>query len=215
MVQPADFDAGIYEPIFIERFLAVYMAISAICFFYVYTRTSSELLMSNLSRNYQEMANTDELTRLANRRYMLEILHREMSRANRFNRSFSVITFDLDHFKEINDNHGHDAGDEVLLAITSILDEILRNQDICARWGGEEFLIMLPETNLTGAQQVAERLRAAMQEYPVNYNGQNLKITLSAGCSEYKLKETLDACLKRSDDNLYLAKKNGRNRVEI
>ena len=215
VIEPAGFDASDYEPIFIERFLAVYMAISAICFFYVYTRTSSELLMSNISKNYQEMANTDDLTRLANRRYMREILKREMSRAIRFNRSFSIIIFDLDHFKEINDNYGHDAGDEVLLEITKILDDILRAQDICARWGGEEFLIMLPETDQTGAQQVAERLKLAMEEYPIEYQGQDLKVTLSAGCSEFNMKESLDSCLKRADDNLYQAKKLGRNRVVI
>jgi diguanylate cyclase (GGDEF)-like protein len=215
VIQPANFDSSIYEPIYVERFMAIYMAISAICFFYVFTRTSSELMMSNLSKNYQEMANTDELTRLANRRYMREILNREMSRAIRFNRTFSVISFDLDHFKEINDNYGHDAGDDVLLAITSILAGILRTQDICARWGGEEFLIMLPETKLEGAQQVAERLRVAMEQYPIKYKDQEFKMTLSAGCSEYRIKENLDVCLKRSDDNLYQAKKKGRNRVEI
>ena len=215
VVEPFGFDAATYEPIFIERLLAVYMAMAAICFFYVYTRTSSELLMSNISRNYQQMANTDELTRLANRRYMREVLTREMSRAIRFNRPFSVIIFDLDHFKEINDNYGHDAGDEVLLVITSILADILRTQDICARWGGEEFLIMLPETDLGGAQQVAERLRLAMEQYPINYQQQDLKVTLSAGCSEFRLDESLDECLKRSDDNLYQAKKEGRNRVVI
>ena len=206
-------DLPLYSQDFIQRFFAVYITVSALSFFYAFSRTSTELQMDNMYRNYREMANTDELTSLANRRRMTDILNGKASRSNRNNRSFSVIIFDLDYFKKINDSYGHDAGDDVLRTIPVILTKILRVQDDCGRWGGEEFLILLPDTDLEGARQVAERLRLEFEGHPIKHNSHSLSVTISLGVSEYRLNEKLEDCLKRADENLYRAKKSGRNLV--
>lgn len=211
--QPAGFDPSIYTPVFLERFLAIYLAISVMAFLYAYLRTCAELSMDNVNRDFRNMANTDELTKLANRRRMREVLYQEVSRTRRNQGKFSLINLDIDHFKEINDRYGHDCGDTVLRAIPNILRKVLRTQDISARWGGEEFLILLPETGLDGARHVAERLRTAFAEYPISYEGREFSITASFGVSEFTHTDKLDDCIRQSDKNLYQAKTEGRNRV--
>jgi len=211
--QPAGFDPSIYSQDFLERLLAVYIAVSLMTFLYAFLRTSAELKMDNINRNYQNLANTDELTRLPNRRRMTEVLCQEIARTQRNQETFSIINFDIDHFKKINDEHGHDVGDAVLAAVPDIIHKVLRGQDICSRWGGEEFLVLLPETGLTGAKQVAERLRAAFEDYRIQYQGMELVVTISLGVVEYKDVFNLEDCLKQADKNLYRAKHAGRNCV--
>ena len=209
------FDPSIYTLEFKERFLVVYVTISIMSFLYAFLRTSTEMLMDNLNKDLKNMANTDELTRLANRRRMKEVLYQEVSRVRRTHGTFSLIILDLDNFKILNDDYGHDCGDSVLRATPGIIHSVLRTQDICARWGGEEFLILLPATDLKGAAQVAERVRMAFEKSRFKFGDLELNVTASLGISEFNFDGDLDKCLQMADRNLYIAKASGRNRVVV
>jgi len=209
----AGFDPSIYSPVFIERFLAVYIAVSVMAALYAFVRTSAELNLESINETFQNLANTDELTGLPNRRRMQDVLYQEVSRMRRSRGRFSLINFDLDFFKSVNDEHGHECGDHVLQTIPDILRKVLRTQDTCARWGGEEFLVLLPETTLAGGKQVAERLRKAFAEYPLRCGDREFTVTASFGVTEFTHADDLDDCLKQADMNVYQAKKEGRNRV--
>ncbi len=208
ILQPAT-----YPREFIERFLAVYLTVSVIAFIYAYARTSTQLITDGLNRSYQDLANTDELTRLPNRRRMTEVLYQEVGRTRRNHSTFSLINFDIDYFKNVNDHYGHDAGDIILRAVPDIIRNVLRGQDICSRWGGEEFLVLLPETPLVGACQVAERLRKAFEQHSIQYGDKIMSVTISLGVYEFRSAESLEECMKQADKNLYKAKASGRNCV--
>lgn len=211
--RPADFDPSIYTPAFLERHFAIYLAVSLMAFFYAFARTSAQLNMDTMNRDYRNMANTDELTRLPNRRRMTEVLYQEVSRTQRTQKTFAIINFDIDYFKKINDQYGHAAGDAILCLVPEIVRKVLRTPDVCARWGGEEFLILLPETGLDGARRVAERLRTTFEQHSVAYGDKLLNATISLGVSEFRNARNLDECLKQADKNLYEAKAAGRNCV--
>jgi diguanylate cyclase (GGDEF)-like protein len=204
---------AVYTETFLERFFAVYLTISIISFFYAYARTSAQLFAENLNMNYRKLANTDDLTRLPNRRRMTEMLFQEVGRTRRKNGTFSLINFDIDYFKKINDRYGHDAGDVILKAVPEVIRSVLRGQDVCSRWGGEEFLILLPDTPLKGACHVAERLRKAFEQYRIQYGELEISVTVSVGVCEFDPASTLEDCIKQSDRNLYKAKASGRNCV--
>ncbi|MCK4379398.1 MAG: GGDEF domain-containing protein, partial [Deltaproteobacteria bacterium] len=153
------------------------------------------------------------LTGLLNRRALVTRVKSEETRFLRNKRSFCLMMADIDHFKRVNDTYGHDAGDYILKELSRLMAEKLRLQDSIGRWGGEEFLIMLPETGINGANFVAEKLRMAIQNHDFLYHEHQLSITVSLGISAYKDGMTIDSCLKKADDKLYRAKKQGRNRV--
>lgn len=204
----------IYTQVFLERFFAVYLTVSAIAFFYAYARTSAQLLTDSQNRSYQNLANTDDLTRLPNRRRMTEMLYQEVGRTRRNKGTFSIINFDIDYFKKVNDVYGHDAGDVILKAVPDIIiRNVLRGQDVCSRWGGEEFLVLLPDTTTSGARQVAERLRRAFEQYRILYGELIMSVTVSLGVCEYRMSANLEDCIKQADKNLYKAKASGRNCV--
>lgn len=161
----------------------------------------------------EKAARIDPLTGLLNRRALMARIKSEETRFLRNKRSFCLLMADIDHFKRVNDTYGHDAGDYILKELSHLLTEKLRLQDSIGRWGGEEFLIMLPETGIDGANFVAEKLRMVIQNHDFLYHEHQLSITISFGISTYKDKMTIDSCLKKADDNLYRAKKQGRNRV--
>lgn len=158
-------------------------------------------------------ARLDPLTGLLNRRALMSKIKSEEIRFSRSERSFCLLMADIDHFKHINDTYGHDAGDCVLKVLSGLMTDALRLQDSIGRWGGEEFLIMLPETDINGATFVAEKLRLTIQNHDFLYHEHQLSITVSFGISPYDDTMTIDSCLKKADDNLYRAKKQGRNRV--
>lgn len=209
----AGFDPDQYSRLFKERFLAVYVAISVMVFLYAYLRTTSELVMDNLSQHLKELADTDELTGLPNRRRMQDILYQEISRLRRGGNPFSVILMDIDDFKSINDTYGHDCGDEALKRFSKVVASALRTQDVCARWGGEEFLVILPETGISNAEIVAGRIRAAVQNEEFSYEKQKFSITVSAGVREFYPLDNLDYCIKEVDERLLQAKREGGNRI--
>jgi len=177
-----------------------------------------QLAMSRegLLRKNQELATvsrTDSLTGLLNRRGATEIIERESHRARRSNRPFVILIADLDRFKAINDTHGHAAGDAILVETAKVLLAHLRKGDVCARWRGEEFLVLLAEAELSQAVVVAERLRLAVASAQVIHYGRDIRFTISAGLSAFDGREGAEACLTRSDKCLYIAKESGRNQV--
>ena len=153
---------------------------------------------------------TDTLTGIGNRRFFQNKMTEECSRATRYNYPFSLILFDIDYFKQVNDEHGHNVGDEVLKEYTKLIAPMLRENDIFCRIGGEEFIILLPHVDGVNAQKIAEKLRHAIEE-----SKQIIPITMSFGVTQYKSGEDEESVFKRVDKALYAAKENGRNRVVV
>jgi two-component system cell cycle response regulator len=170
--------------------------------------------LSLLSRKLERLAHTDLLTGLPNRRYAGQRLNQELSEARRYGRPLGVMILDLDYFKSINDTLGHAAGDEVLKHAASVMSKALRACDVLARWGGEEFLAILPNTDLAAAGALAERLRQTLVEHQPHLPLKR-KVTVSIGVSAYPPARDLDGLLHAADEALYRAKGKGRNRVEM
>jgi diguanylate cyclase (GGDEF)-like protein/PAS domain S-box-containing protein len=160
----------------------------------------------------KRLATTDKLTGAFNRTKFKEIIEREMERVKRYGQQLSLIIFDIDRFKEVNDRYGHGAGDYVLKTVSDIVRENIRKIDYFVRWGGEEFMIISSETNLTEAYALAERIREIIENYVFENAG---KVTISFGVTEFREDDTEDSLIKRADDAMYEAKRKGRNRVEM
>ena len=167
--------------------------------------------VNGLRQRIAELAIRDELTGAYNRRYLMDALFRECSRADRLGAAFSVCLIDVDHFKSINDSLGHAAGDAVLKALPAVFSAGLRGIDVLGRFGGEEFLLILPGTALEGARAVAERVRAGVKNSDLAGLGRRVSITV--GVAEFRKGEDLSALLARADAALYAGKAQGRNRV--
>ena len=157
------------------------------------------------------LATTDSLTGIANRREFTAILAREVARVQRYGKPMSLTMYDLDYFKRVNDTFGHDVGDYVLQAVTGLVQESIRSADVVARWGGEEFMLLMPETDMQAARIASEKLRQAIAGHHFTQVG---KLTASFGIAEFEPPDDLNSLLKRADDALYQAKDKGRNRVE-
>jgi diguanylate cyclase (GGDEF)-like protein len=174
------------------------------------TAVSTSLLVAEM----RSLAETDGLTRLANHRVFRECLDREVKRFGRYEGAFSLLMADIDHFKRFNDEHGHLAGDQVLREVSRTLRAALREGvDLAARYGGEEFAVILPETGLSGALAVAERLRSSVEAGSAAFEGEDLRVTVSAGVAECAAKLTASELIDAADKALYKAKRSGRNRV--
>jgi diguanylate cyclase (GGDEF)-like protein/PAS domain S-box-containing protein len=164
-------------------------------------------------QEFKRLANTDDLTGTLNRRRFLELAQAEVLRAQRYGSPLSLLMLDLDHFKAINDTYGHGVGDLVLRSLVEVSKEVLRVVDVFGRVGGEEFMALLPETNLEGALTVAERLRAAFAARTVTAGGNEIRCTASLGVAVLAPDMTLEQLMKAADEALYQAKKRGRNQV--
>lgn len=172
------------------------------------------MVIMRLVRKLQHLSHHDSLTGLLNRRAIEYLLNREMQRLQRFDEHFSVLSVDIDHFKRINDRLGHAAGDAVLCAVAQTLQAHAREVDRVARFGGEEFCVLLPHTLHEGAVLAAERLREAINLVSIPWNDEVISVTISTGLATAdNPDESLDGLLKRADDALYRAKAEGRNRV--
>ena len=172
------------------------------------------LQQANLKLMLEKMASFDHTTGLMNRRAFTEIIHREHAQSKRSGKPFSLLLMDLDRFKLVNDNYGHETGDKILRGISEISRSTLRSCDWIGRWGGEEFLAILPDTDEAEAQVIAERLRESIDQFSIQLNGQLIKATMSIGVSSFPQDgETPDFLIRAADAALYEAKKTGRNRV--
>ena len=168
---------------------------------------------SLLYKSAIEKAHRDPVTGVNNRTAMDSNLEQELKLAQRHSHDLSIILVDIDHFKQINDTYGHIAGDTILKRVAECMTECVRDSDAIYRYGGEEFLILLRNTNKPGAQLLAERIRQAIEDMYVNYDEFNIKVTASAGISKYKQSDTMVSLVERCDNALYQAKEQGRNRV--
>lgn len=179
-----------------------------------YYELSMQEALENLERKNQELAIlsiTDSLTGAYNRIKLDEILFSEISNYRKTGKDFAILIGDVDFFKQINDNFGHLYGDKILKEITQIMDETIRETDICGRWGGEEFMIICLNTQIGGAVFLAEKIRSAIEDFSRLAPHQ---VTMSFGVAKFEPWDTIETLIKRADDALYLAKERGRNRVE-
>ncbi len=172
----------------------------------------------NIESSYHEeiyrLTTIDGLTQIFNKRYFTETVDRELSRSARYGRSLTQIMFDIDHFKQINDNAGHLAGDHVLKQLASAVKTKIRREDVFARYGGEEFAILLPEVNLKGAVLTAEKIRKLVEKTQFRFDDEDVPVTISLGVAQ-AVKDTNEASalIRAADEKLYEAKRSGRNRV--
>jgi len=162
-----------------------------------------------------ELSTKDELTELYNRRYFMESAEREIAGSARYGQALSLLMLDLDFFKQINDNHGHPAGDEVLKHTARLLQNSIRKCDVACRYGGEEFAVIMPNTPLANARIFCERLRNKIEDSTVRYDTKKIRYTVSIGLAQYSydIDNSIANLIKRADDGLYAAKQQGRNRV--
>lgn len=174
-------------------------------------QAKQQALVERLDRLSRE----DDLTGLSNRRHMDEFLRQEKGRVRRYGGRLSIALLDLDYFKAVNDNHSHQAGDQALAAIARILEREARNTDMVSRYGGEEFLVALPNTELVGAGRVVERFRQAIEQHDWSAIADGLKLTVSAGVAQMGDDGDLENLFRRADKRLYEAKDQGRNRVVV
>ncbi|WP_162301278.1 sensor domain-containing diguanylate cyclase [Nitrincola tibetensis] len=179
--------------------------------------TEKALVQKNIELNEKNqllntLSHTDQLTSIANRRRMLEILNKEISRYYRDQQPFSVLMFDIDYFKRINDTFGHEAGDQVLIQLAQVVKNSIRESDTLGRWGGEEFLLICPGTRLKNAEQIAEKIFTAIHQHSFP---KKLQITISLGLSEFTATHSPETLLVEIDQKMYRAKQAGRNRIQI
>ncbi|KEF31186.1 hypothetical protein D777_02339 [Marinobacter nitratireducens] len=183
------------------------------CYILDQSRRRSKLGLLKLAADFEHAAKHDALTGLANRREGLEQLEGEYDRYQRNGRAFSVLLMDIDLFKQVNDTHGHHIGDQLIILVARTLREQCRKVDTVARWGGEEYLVLLPETGENEAFKMANRIRLAIEASSIPLDDQTLQATISVGVATTREGESIDRLLQRADEALYAAKKAGRNQV--
>jgi diguanylate cyclase (GGDEF)-like protein len=178
----------------------------------VAAQAATAIRHAQLYRAQEETSLTDELTRLPNRRYLAQRFVQEMQRAKRYRKPLALLMIDIDHFKSVNDSHGHLIGDQVLAEVATVLNRSIRESDVCARYGGEEFGAIIHEAGAEGARTLAERLRQAVEK--ATFAG-GLKLTVSVGVAATEDPELMTRLLYAADKALYAAKEAGRNRVQM
>jgi len=224
-----------YAPQYKIRFITTYLIVSAVTYWFEYFRYHYRQRLEEKNRNLEEeqerlkheinerrrlekelrhLASIDPLTGAANRRHFMELANKELYRLKRYNHKLALAIMDVDHFKKVNDSYGHPVGDQVLKALVQYCHIYLRKSDILGRIGGEEFAILLIETEPASVETVADRLRRKIAELQISIDNGELQFTVSIGITDAKKKDTSFApIIKRADEALYQAKAGGRNRV--
>lgn len=187
--------------------IAILLLIIAIIFISKYK------MKQKYSTELEKIAKTDPLTQLPNRRAVLEHINYEIVRFNRNAEPFTIAISDIDNFKAVNDTHGHDAGDKVLITLSDLMKKTIRKQDICARWGGEEFLFLFPGTDIKGGKTISEKIRMKIEKENIDYKGSLISITMTFGICTFSEALTIDECITKADKALYEGKKLGKNRI--
>lgn len=202
-----------YTPEFKSRLLYSFLTVIFLSGFYEFSRESTYQRLIELSNEFEQQATVDPLTHLLNRRGMLECIDYEVKRSQRSNKPMSFVIADVDFFKNINDQYGHETGDAVLTEMSDVLRSSLRRQDSISRWGGEEFLLLLPETNLAQAKSLAEKIRLRIRGLSFESPIGPFQCSMSMGVAEvYDFKNARNT-INIADQRLYVAKSSGRNRV--
>lgn len=205
------FDLTSEQNRFLFRTTLLVMVFELLLVNYLFTRN-----VKRRETEFKIQANTDPLTGMYNRRFFNLALKKQIEFSNRYGRPFSLILIDFDFFKKINDEFGHQFGDKLLIESTRLLGQYCRFNDLISRVGGEEFMIILPESELEPAKQTSYKLRETFEQYPFfTKDGKEIQITISIGIVQWQPKETSEEIIERVDKALYSAKENGRNRVEI
>ena len=203
-----------YPLAFKIRFLATMILMAIVGAMLEYSRWSTRRKLFTMAEKFQEASQTDELTGLSNRRALREKLEDEVARSSRNGSDFVIILCDVDYFKRINDRYGHVVGDAALRHLTETIKPAPRKYDMAARWGGEEFMFMLPNTDLDEGKKVAERIRTDVAKRPFEATGgDKTNLTISCGVGHWKSHPDLDELIRITDDRLYKAKQMGRNQV--
>ena len=202
-----------YSTEFKLRLLYSFLTVTFLSALYEYSRDKSYRYTLELSKKYQQLAHFDPLTQLSNRRDALCILKREQARLVRSKEPLSIIICDVDHFKKINDQYGHNAGDAVLIELARIFTDNVREQDCVARWGGEEFLFILPQTLAKNAHVFAAKIHKRLQGQLVTYQDKKIPVTVSMGIEQFNGSQNIDEVINSADKYLYQAKNLGRNQI--
>jgi len=202
-----------YSVDFKARITYVFLTVTFLSAVYEYSRQQTYSDIQLLREKFERQATYDPLTQLYNRRGLSQHIEIELARAKRQQSKTALILMDLDRFKNVNDSYGHDAGDKVMQDIASLLKNAMRKQDYISRWGGEEFLLVLPDTSKEDAFQVADKLRFEISQTPMHYNSFSIDITASFGVSEVNALTDYDKALTQADKAMYRAKQSGRNKV--
>lgn len=184
-------------------------------FYLAFTNSSMNKALNKANAKLKQIAKTDPLTDLSNRRDMIEKMEHEQKRFGRNGKSFVLLMSDIDDFKKINDDNGHDCGDFILESLAKQMRTTVRKQDFTGRWGGEEFLMLLPETDIDGGFALADKIRKDIEGTSYVFNNIKLKLTMTFGVSVYDRPMDIDYCIKMADEALYRGKKQGKNCVII
>ena len=191
----------------------IILAIAGYSFEVAASDVEQALIQTN--RKLAHLATTDPVTNLVNRRIILSRIEQEKSRVERGNKAFSLIMVDVDNFKQVNDRFGHGGGDYVLVTLAELISMSLRKQDEVARWGGDEFLIMLPETDMEGGIFVAEKIRNKIESTGFVYRELTIPVTITLGVGPCEANMGIGSCIRKADQALYIGKQAGKNRVGI
>ncbi|MCG7945444.1 MAG: GGDEF domain-containing protein [Candidatus Thiodiazotropha taylori] len=202
-----------YTDAFKIRFIATLFALSWLVWSLEFSRAKAAALLNGLNQQILDISRTDQLTGLLNRRGLEENFNSEVNRSQRVNQSFSLALMDIDDFKAMNDRYGHLLGDEILKQIANVVQSQIRNIDTLARWGGEEFAILLDKSSLADAAYIADKVRKAIQELNPEQSQISERITISIGVAEYQPGQSMLELFDAADNALYLAKRCGKNCV--
>ena len=196
------------------RFIATMMVVSTFGALLEHSREKAQRKLARMAKTFHLASQLDDLTGLANRRAIKEKLEDETTVAADGKKDFMIILCDIDDFKKVNDRYGHNVGDQVLKHLSRHFQRLLRKHDVVSRWGGEEFLFLLPNTNPREGIAVAERIREEVERSPFRLDGDvEIRVTVSCGISNWNAHQNLDALINAADAKLYQAKQDGRNRV--
>jgi len=206
-------DIPLYPDAFKLRIVLALLLVTFLASVYEYLREKTFERMNTLSKKLEEASHQDHLTQVYNRRG----IHKELENACTYyktdNKNFSLIICDIDYFKKINDNYGHIAGDEVLKKVASEIKSIIRKDDVVARWGGEEFLVLLPNASMSAAYEVGEKIRKSIENTLFTYDDHTIAMTVSIGIAEKNNELPISHIISQADAHMYAAKKEGRNTV--
>lgn len=206
--------AEIITTLYISNMISTFGLLSYLAHYYSEGADQSEARFRQLSSKFEKLAISDSLTGLLNRRAATQEIEAEISRFHRNGGPFVLVIGDIDDFKSYNDKLGHSGGDKVIKHIANLLKNNTRPYDIISRWGGEEFLLMLPACSLNDAVKIINDLRKKIETQPIDYNNQEINITMTFGVSEFSKKSSLEECIEAADQALYHGKHTGKNRVE-
>jgi len=210
---PSAFYSSPYSTEILFRFWAAYLILAWISFSVEYIRHQTRQRLQATWRELDIQACTDELTGLANRRGLREYLGKQEQRSTQGEGSYAVILGDMDDFKQINDRYGHDVGDRVLSTVGKLISSLVREDDLAARWGGEEFLLLLADTDAEGAKVLAEKVRDCVATSKILVDGESIDLSMSLGVAAQQQDAPLSASLKSADAAMYEAKRRGKNSV--